>query len=218
MPKLVAGPWPTRVEDADVSKVGASKSHEQIPDLSVMRSRHTVDRLAALAMLGLSAVLVSTSIRYGLFEAGRPGPGLFPGIVSAGLLMVSVAWLLSGAGRDQSPSVPVDVDAPDDHGVRGSAPSLEDTLFEEEPIDSAGLRRIGLVVLWSTLPVFLLDRLGYVPTMILYVGGLLVFLARIRPWIALPGTILGVVLTAYGASYLGIVLPDPLGVLDLLGA
>jgi hypothetical protein len=218
VPKTTATQWAARPENDEAPTEKVLSPGDRFPVPSALKSRHAADRLAALAMLILAVILVATSFRYGLSQGGRPGPGLFPGIVSVGLLLVSVAWLATGAGPEVTPVVPPDLDASDtDRQPSGNSPSLEDVFFEEEPLDAAGLRRIGLVVLWSTVPVILLDRVGYVPTMVLYIGGLLVFLARIRPWIALPCTIVGVVLTAYGANALGVVLPDPLGVLELLG-
>jgi hypothetical protein len=160
-------------------------------------SRHTADRIAATIFVILATLLLIQSFRYGLFDANRPGPGLFPGIVSAALLVVSSIWLVRGAGpQDAQPDL---------------------NFLEEEPIDAAGARRIIGVVGWTAIPLLLFESAGYLITMVIYVSGLLTFLGRVRLWVSLPATAAGVLLTAYGADALGIALPDPFHLFERLG-
>jgi Tripartite tricarboxylate transporter TctB family len=164
------------------------------------RSRHTADRVAAAVLLAFGLVVLVTSLGYGLFLDGQPGPGLFPAVVAAALCVVSVCWLVIGAGK-----LP-----------EASEGSQEDHV-EDSAIDRSGMRRIGFVVLWSLGPILLLDSIGYLPAMVLYVGGLLVFVARVRVWVSLLGTTAGVILSAIGASALGLVMPDPLNIFTMIG-
>ena len=163
-------------------------------------SRHTLDRMAAAVLLAFALVVLVTSLGYGLFLTGQPGPGLFPAIVAVALGVVSACWLVTGAGKQEAAT-----DGPGDDHVEDSA------------IDRAGMKRIGFVVLWSVGPLVLLDSIGYLPAMVLYVGGLLVFVARLRVWVSLLCTTAGVILSAIGASQLGIVLPDPLNIFTMIG-
>lgn len=165
------------------------------------RSRHTPDRVAAAVLLVFSLVVLVTSLGYGLFLEGQPGPGLFPAIVAAALGVVSVCWLVTGAGKQTGPT---------EEGLEGDH-------LEDSAIDRPGMKRIGFVVLWSLGPVVLLDSIGYLPAMVLYVGGLLVFVARVRVWVSLLCTTAGVILSAIGASALGLVLPDPLNIFTMIG-
>ena len=162
------------------------------------RSRHTLDRMAAAVLLAFALVVLVTSLGYGLFLDGQPGPGLFPAIVAAALGVVSACWLVTGAGK------PSGTDGPEDD-------------FEDSAIDRAGMKRIGFVVIWSVGPLLFLDSIGYLPAMVLYVGGLLVFVARVRVWVSLLCTTGGVILSAIGASALGLVLPDPLNIFTMIG-
>jgi len=164
------------------------------------RGRHTLDRIAAAVLLAFALVVLVTSLGYGLFLGGQPGPGLFPAIVAVALGVVSACWLVTGAGKQT-----------------GTTEGLEDEQLEDSAIDRPGMKRIGFVVLWSVGPVVLLDSIGYLPAMVLYVGGLLVFVARVRIWVSLLCTTAGVILSAIGASALGLVLPDPLNIFTMIG-
>jgi hypothetical protein len=176
------------------------------------------DRVAAAILGALSVLLLIVSLGYGLSDGGRPGPGLYPAIVSAGMLAVAVAWLVTGAGREPEPAAEPVIEG--EHvGIPTEVQTtlVEDVLDEQQPIDRAGARRIFFVVAWALVPLFLLDTIGYLLSMTIYIGGLLLMIGRSRAWIALPATALGVLGTAYGADMLGIVLPDPLGIIQLLG-
>jgi hypothetical protein len=184
----------------------------------VGRSRHLANRLAASAVLVLAVILVVSSVRYGLFQGSRPGPGLFPAIVAGGLVLLSVSWLIMGAGPERAgradPSVEETLTTPAHLAVSAIA---ADAVSEEEHIDRAGVKRILIVVLWTSIPLLLLERLGYVGTMTVYVGGLLIMVARVRVWLAVLGAAIGAALSAYGADALGIALPDPLNLLSTVG-
>jgi hypothetical protein len=93
----------------------------------------------------------------------------------------------------------------------------EEALSDTVTIDRVGARRIAFVVAWTVVPLLLMDRIGYIVTLTIYVAGLLIVIARTRPWVAVLATAVGSVLTAWGAEALGIVLPDPYLLLQRLG-
>jgi hypothetical protein len=195
------------------------------------------DRIAAGVLVIVSLVLLRQSINYALFTAGHaPGPGLFPAIVSALLLLLAVLWLVTGAGKDREIEPaneetiglpPVAAPGSDRPAVSGDSTLLAppgadavETAIEdadEITIDAAGRRRIIFVFLWTLVPLLLLDRIGYVFGITLYVAGLLIVVARTRPWVALVGSLVGAALTQVGAAKLGISLPDPLNLLLYVG-
>lgn len=189
-------------------------------------SRHLWDRVAALLVLALAVHLLVVSARYGFFQGDRPGPGLFPAIMATLLLLASAGWLITGAGHPAAGAghEASAVKLAEAAGVHPGAPGVPDVArglddpHEEEPIDGAGVRRIAFVVAWTVVPLLLLEPLGYVLTMTVYLAGLLALLARVRPWVAVAGALAGSAVTGRGADALGIVLPDPLGLLQLLGA
>jgi hypothetical protein len=180
-------------------------------------ARHIADRVAAGILGALSVVLLTVSLGYGVADGDRPGPGLYPAIVSAGLIAVAVAWLVTGAGREPERAAEPVIDG--EHvGIPTEVQTTDDEdVLDEQPIGRAGTWRILFVVAWALVPLFLLDTIGYLLSMTTYIGGLLLVIGRSRAWIALPATALGVLGTAYGADMLGIVLPDPLGIIQLLG-
>lgn len=178
---------------------------------------HAADRVAAIIFLGLAVLLFSVSLGYGLFQGARPGPGLYPALITAALLVVSLVWLITGAGKPGASRVVKVQESGRNQPVAEEMFDDDDPVDEQVPIDAAGARRIAFVVGWSVLPLLLLDSVGYLLTMTLYVAGLLIVIARVRTWLALPGAALGVLVTAYGADALGIVLPDPLHLVRLLG-
>jgi hypothetical protein len=53
--------------------------------------------------------------------------------------------------------------------------------------------------------------------MTIYIGGLLLFVAKAKAWICLPATAAVTMAAGVGLDALGIILPDPLNVLSLLG-
>jgi hypothetical protein len=194
------------------------------------------DRAAAAILLLVSALLLVTSVRYDLFTGNAPGPGLFPAIVASILVALSVLWLVTGAGRkahqaevtaaEPTPAVvPVGRVAVPAEGAAAAqrhddAPGLaldEEIAEEDTSIDAAGRRRILFVIAWALVPLMLLERVGYVVTITAYVAGLLVVIARVRPWIAVLGSLVGALLTAVGAEKLGISLPDPWALLRVFG-
>ncbi|MCI2418402.1 tripartite tricarboxylate transporter TctB family protein [Saccharopolyspora sp. K220] len=176
--------------------------------VAVRGKRPIAERIAAGVLLALSVLLLTVSLGYGFFDGNRPGPGMYPAIISGGLLLVSLTWLITGAESQAQQENATPADDPED----ADAP-----IDEQPPIDSAGFRRIAFVVAWTLVPLLLLETVGYLISLTVYVAGLLIFIARSRIWIALPATAVGVLGTAYGANALGIVLPDPLNIIQLLG-
>lgn len=160
------------------------------------------DRITALILLGISVALLVTSIDYGLFNGTNPGPGLFPAIVAGALVVLSVLWLITGAGAIRRD---------------GTNPALADEDDDDAEIDAAGWRRIVYVVAMTLVPLLLLEPLGYFVAMTIYLTGLLTINARIKPWIALTVSLLGAGVTLIGADALGVSLPTPLGLLNLIG-
>lgn len=170
-------------------------------------------------------VLLVVSVRYGLFQRNLPGPGLFPAIMAALLLLASAAWLFLGAGRPSrgAGSATLTAELAEAAQVDPNGSDAPDWMREldagedEAPLDRAGVRRIAFVVVWTAVPLLLLEPLGYVITMTLYVAGLLAVTAQVRPWKAVAGALVGAAVTGWGADALGIVLPDPLGLLRAVG-
>jgi len=167
-----------------------------------LRGRHTADRVAAGVVLVLSLIVLITAVGYGLFEDDQPGAGLYPAIAAAALIVLSLLWFVTGAGRSRPP---------------GSAEHEPDPEGEAAPIDRAGARVITLVVAWTAVPLLLMERIGYILTLTIYVGGMLVVVSRARPWVALLGAFAGAVLTAIGGDAIGIRFPDPWNLLRIVG-
>lgn len=184
-------------------------------------SRHTADRTAAVILTVVGLLILNEAIGYGLFPKGQPGPGLFPAIIAGGLVLLSLLWLLTGAGKTGiRSSVGVrESDALHVAETCGStAAEAIEHLHEDEPeIDKAGARTIAFAIFWALVPLTLLDVIGLVLTMTIYVGGMLVVVAKAKYWIALPATAAISLLTGIGLNALGIVIPDPLNLLSMLG-
>lgn len=170
--------------------------------LAFLRGRHTADRIAAGVVLVLSLIVLTTAVGYGLFEDGQPGAGLYPAIVAAALIVLSLLWLVTGAGRSRPPGTTEPQPEPDG---------------EAAPIDRAGAKVIALVVAWTAVPLLLMERIGYILTLTIYVGGMLIVVSRARPWVAVLGAFVGSVLTAIGGDALGIRFPDPWNLLRIVG-
>lgn len=188
-------------------------------------SRHTADRIAAITLLVIGLLILMEALGYGLFSKGQPGPGLFPAIIAGGLVILSLLWLLLGSGKasiDAEIRLPLGLsEAAAPHQVvdgDNAAPDTAEHVHEDEPkIDRAGARIIGFAIFWALVPLTLLDVIGLVPTMTIYVGGMLVVVAKAKYWIALPATAAVSLLTGVGLNALGIVIPDPLNLLSMLG-
>jgi hypothetical protein len=188
--------------------------------------RHRADRIVATVVFLIASVLAVQSFRYGLFEDGRPGAGLFPMIVAVGLAIAAACWIVQGAGAPPATEIRAAadgdrahvLDAVDQvHGRPSTAAELDEAMGDRVVIERAGALRIAFVVAWTVVPLLMLEPLGYLITLTVYVAGLLIVLARTRIWLALPGAAAGSVLTAWGADALGIVLPDPYLLLQRLG-
>lgn len=168
--------------------------------LRLATSRHLGDRLTAAILLAVSVLLAVTSVDYGLFRGTNPGPGLFPLIIASILATLALAWLVRGAGPEHA------ADPAEDFGQ----------IAEDRTIDGGGYRRILFVVLWTVITVTFIETVGFVVVMTGYVAGLLIFIARCRVWASLLGAFVGSYLIGYGAQSLGIFLPDPFGMLEIV--
>lgn len=180
-----------------------------------LSARHTADRIAATILIVVNVLIFNTSVSYGLFQAGQPGPGLFPATIAGGLVALSVLWFVMGA-RTTGPANDSQASADSDDGHLNEAAS-EDPYEDLTVIDKAGVRIIAFALLWALVPLLLLDRIGFILTTTVYVGGMLVIVGRARAWIAFPITAGASLLTAFAANSAGIHLPDPLNLLAMLG-
>lgn len=191
----------------------------------LISSRHAADRAAAAILMAVGLLILIEALGYGLFPKGQPGPGLFPAIIAGGLVFLSLLWLLTGSGKagaNHETRIPLGVSEADPNepvaSDGGTAADIFEHLHEDEPeIDKAGVRTIAFAIFWALVPLTLLDTIGLVLTMTIYVGGMLVIVAKTKYWIALPATAVVSLLTGLGLNALGIVIPDPLNLLSLLG-
>lgn len=192
---------------------------------SLLSSRHAGQRITAALLILLGAAMLIASLGYGIWLRGLPGPGLFPAIIAGGLLVLSILWFAAGAGNPEPP-----VDHTLELGGNKNAITDEtDEAFDlrNEPyneqdqddghFDKKGVRLVLFTIAWALVPILLLDRIGVVLTMTLYVGGMLTVIGRMRWWLILPITAISSVVVAIGADRAGIVLPDPFSVLSIFG-
>lgn len=187
---------------------------------SLSSGRHTGDRLAAAAVFVLSLVILRSAVSYGMFDDNQPGPGLFPGVIASALLVLSFLWFLTGRGPAGQSSDSTRDRMKDPVPLAASellTSQQEDGEPDLPPIDASGARTIALVIAWTAVPLLLLERIGFILTITIYVGGMLIFVARARPWIALSASAVVAFVTALGGNAVGIRFPDPLGLLQLVG-
>lgn len=179
----------------------------------MLKSKVTGDRIVALVLVIFSANLLITSLRYGLFlEDGAPGPGLFPSLITAPLTVFSLAWFVTGEKKQQSRSV---AGNPDEIDILTQ--ELEANAETLREIDAAGRKRIGWVLFWSVVFMFLFERIGAILAMILFSLGLLWSIDRRKPWRTLPLTVVLVLLIVLGAKSIGVTLPDPFNLYRIYG-
>lgn len=201
--------------------------------------RLLIERITAAVWVVISIVLVWKSIDYGLFVLGAPGPGLFPALTAGALGLTSLVWLVTGGVvREQVPATDSDevegrapraeaetvTDAEDVSGTEAVADLEEATdqdtgmAHDDTAIDRDGARLIAFCVAWSLVVILLIRPLGYILTVTLYVGGMLVVIAKVTWWRALVGSLVGAMVTYWLAGLLDIALPrDPWGLFRALG-
>jgi tripartite tricarboxylate transporter TctB family protein len=164
-----------------------------------------LERICAAILAVLSAVLLVMSLRYGLFNGSQPGPGLFPAIVTALLLVLSILWLITGPGRSAERDSQLD------------SPTAETDTTEKSPKGRVGAGVVVFTVLWSLVPILLLDRIGFFLTMIPYVAVMLIVIARLRWWLVLLLTVVSTFAVTIGADAIGLSLPDPYRIFSHIG-
>ncbi|MDR1432610.1 MAG: tripartite tricarboxylate transporter TctB family protein [Propionibacteriaceae bacterium] len=222
-------------------------------DAGPSKGRVMAERIAAAVLSAFALVVIFASINLGLFKGTQPGPGLFPLVVSAILLLLGVLWFafLPGLRAKPGPVLEVATVAVDTVGVTadempGSAAgeTLEaapaeldqtvtgevleaDILLAESddqsadsaeltPIDRAGALRITFTLLWSLLPILLMERIGFFFSMVPYVAVMIIVIARRKWWRVVLITAAAVFLLQIGTSYIGLALPDPLHIFSAI--
>ncbi|MDR1213474.1 MAG: tripartite tricarboxylate transporter TctB family protein [Propionibacteriaceae bacterium] len=177
------------------------------PDQPVRPQRTRGERIAAVGLIVVCGAMFVQALGYGLWQRNQPGPGLFPALVSALMVVLSLLWLITKPAPRPS------------DGLLGAAVAAEEAAeaAEASRIERAGRRTIVFTIVWALIPIFALDKIGFVLTTTAYVGGMLIFIARIRWWLVLPITAVVSVLVNLGADRIGIALPDPFRLLWLLG-
>lgn len=201
--------------------------------------RLLIERITAAVWVVISIVLVWKSIDYGLFVLGSPGPGLFPALTAGALGLTSLVWLVTGGVvREQVPATDSDevegqahrveaemvTDADDVSSLEAVGDLEEGTdqdtgmAHDDTAIDADGARLIAFCIVWSLVVILLIEPLGYIITVTVYVGGMLVAIARIAVRRALPGALVGGMVTYWLAGLLNIRLPpDPWGIFRAMG-
>ncbi|MFJ2758794.1 tripartite tricarboxylate transporter TctB family protein [Nocardioides sp. NPDC087217] len=173
-------------------------------------SRYAEPAVAAL-LLAWSVWMLLMSFQLGWSDDSGPGAGLFPGLITVMLAVLAALWAVQSmrpprSGRDDPG--PVTEAGVDDRSSAAAASS------EAE----AGSRRtILLVLLWSLIPILLLNVLGFTLTVLIYVGGMLIGIGKCRPQVALPLTLGGAIAFAVLADLVGIYLPDRIDYVTLMG-
>lgn len=167
------------------------------------------ESILAFIILTFSANLLASSIRYQFFiNETTPGAGLFPGIISGVLVLLSLLWLISTFTRTKGEEIV-------EHHLIDSEPN---ELFEEmHIIDRDGQKRIGYVLAWSLALFIAFERIGVLLGISIYITGLLFSVARVKVWKAFPISLLFTILFSWGAIKIGVQLPDPFNFFRLLG-
>jgi len=97
-----------------------------------------VNVLSAVAVTALGAAITFSSRNYPLWVGGLPGPGLFPGVVGASILVLGLLYLVEALTRPHQPH-----------------------LETEPPPDRSALIRSGLSVAVLAIAAFALVPIGY---------------------------------------------------------
>lgn len=173
-------------------------------------SADLVERCAAalLALLALVALIMALDL--GFYQKAQPGPGMFPALISALLLVLSVLWFIQGA---RMPS--------DDTLARIEESVLEGTGLTGDDLapesNQTSVAVLVFSVLWALVPILLLGVVGFTISMAIYVSGMLLFVGKTsRVW-TIPLVVGGTIAVAVGAHSLGIYLPEPVNYFRWLG-
>jgi putative tricarboxylic transport membrane protein len=164
---------------------------------------------ALFAVLALAAFIMALDL--GFYRNTQPGPGLFPALISALLLVLSVLWFIQGA---QMP--------PDEAFARAEEIALEgsgltgEDLASQEPKETS-VAVLVFSVLWALVPILFLTVAGFAVSMTVYVSGMLLFVGKTSRLWTIPLAFVGTVAVAIGAHALGIYLPEPINYFRWLG-
>ena len=199
-----------------------------------VRRRVLLERITAFVVLSIAVLLLITSVDYGLFLAGAPGPGLFPAIVAGALGLTSVIWFITGGIVRDEPVSATDSSAVEGEARRVEAEHLDDMsdvgefeagtdqdtglAHDDTAIDAAGAKLIAFCIVWAIIPILLIQRLGFILTVTIYVGGMLMVIAKTPWWKSILGSLVGAIILFFLGDLLGIALPrDPFGFFRALG-
>lgn len=166
-----------------------------------------VERSAAALLAVIATLLTVEAYGYGLFNGPQPGAGLIPCIVTMALLALALCWFVT-AGRIDAPTIEDLSEAaqePDTGGEDGRAQGR------------SGAGVVLFSVLWAVIPIVGFGLVGFVIAMTVYLAGMLIVIGRVRWWIAVPVTLVGCIAGAIGGDAIGLVLPDPLRILWMVG-
>jgi hypothetical protein len=169
------------------------------------------ERLVAGVLFAISIGIGSLSIALGISHDGQPGPGLFPGIVSVILLVLSVLWFIQGARMPDSGAF----SRAENFALEGAEAPLEEP-SELEPTPRSG-RILAFAVLAALVPMILMPIIGFTISMTIYVSGMLLVVGRTHRGWTVPIVLVGTIAVAIGAHAAGIYLPEPINYFRYLG-
>jgi len=174
-------------------------------------SADRVERCAAALFALLALAALTMALELDVYRNTQPGPGLFPALISALLLVLSALWFVQGARMP-----------PDDTFARAEEFALEGSDLTAEdlaPAESSATSVVVLMfsVLWALVPILFLTTIGFTISMTIYVSGMLLFVGKTsRVW-TIPLVFDGTIVVAIGAHTLGIYLPEPINYFRWLG-
>ncbi|MDR3070163.1 MAG: tripartite tricarboxylate transporter TctB family protein [Propionibacteriaceae bacterium] len=106
-------------------------------------------------------------------------------------------------------------------GEAGGIAEIEEAVAEQEPgdlppIDREGSLRIAFILFWSLIPILLMERVGFLLSMIPYVSVMIIVIARRKWWKVVLITAVAVLLVQVGTSFIGLALPDPFRIISTI--
>ncbi|MGO1182439.1 MAG: tripartite tricarboxylate transporter TctB family protein [Micrococcaceae bacterium] len=140
-------------------------------------SRHP-DFYLSLGAIAVGAVVLAYALNLPTLGDGRPGPGLFPGIIASALILFGLAlavrtWMLRrrDPGADQATSVVESVESPreEEHSTLESADAAASGMAVEQETVSTRRAWINGIVMLGTIIGYmaLAEHLGFIITMFL---------------------------------------------------